>query len=128
MQEANIGIRYKSDHNPISIALKFVDQERGRGNWKFNNSLLRDTEYVELINSCIKETVNQYKINCLEQENPNPSEVQFSVNDQLFWETLKLMIRGKTISYATYQRDNLYECYNLFFFKKEYKIFQNFAC
>ena len=45
-------------------------------------SFLRDTEYVELINSCIKETVNQYKINCLEQENPNASEVQFSVNDQ----------------------------------------------
>ena len=104
VQETNIEIRYKSDHNPISVTLKFVDQERGRGNWKFNNSLLRDTEYVELINFCIIETVNQYKINFLEQENPNPSEVRFSVNDQLFWETLKLMIRGKTISYATYKK------------------------
>ena len=30
--------------------------------------------------------------------------MRFSVNDQLFWETLKLMIRGKTISYATYKK------------------------
>ena len=30
--------------------------------------------------------------------------IQFSINDQLFCETLKLLIRGKTISYATYKK------------------------
>ena len=62
IEAADIGIRYKSDHNPISVLFKFVQQERGRGNWKFNNNLLGDVEYVNLIKSCITETVNQYKI------------------------------------------------------------------
>ena len=61
-------------------------------------------EYVNLIKSCITETVNQYKINYLDQENMKTQLIQFSINDQLFWETLKLMIRGKTISYATYKK------------------------
>ena len=104
IEAADIGIRYKSDHNPISVLFKFVQQERGRGNWKFNNNLLGDVEYVNLIKSCITETVNQYKTNYLDQENIEPQLIQFSINDQLFWETLKLMIRGKTISYATYKK------------------------
>ena len=91
----DIGIRYKSDHNPISVKFKFVQQERGRGNWKFNNNLLGDIEYVDLIKTCILETVNQYKVNNLNQENTEPTLLQFSINDQLFWETLKLMIRAK---------------------------------
>ena len=61
-------------------------------------------EYVNLIKSCITETVNQYKINYLDQENIEPQLIQFSIDDQLFWETLKLVIRGKTISYATYKK------------------------
>ena len=104
VEEADIGIRYKSDHNPISVKFKFVQQERGRGNWKFNNNLLGDIEYVDLIKTCILETVNQYKVNNLNQENTEPTPLQFSINDQLFWETLKLMIRGKTISYSTYKK------------------------
>ena len=32
IEAADIGIRYKSDHNPISVLFKFVQQERGRGN------------------------------------------------------------------------------------------------
>ena len=40
----------------------------------------------------------------MDQENPEPDLVQFSINDQLFWETLKLGIRGKTNSYASYKK------------------------
>ena len=64
-EEADIGIRYKSDHNPISVKFKFVQQERGPGNWKFNNNLLGVVDYVDLIKTCISETVNQYKVNNL---------------------------------------------------------------
>lgn len=84
IQKTDIGTRYKSDHNPVSITLKFVEQERGRGNWKFNNSLLGDIEYVNLIKRCITETVNQYNVNHIDQENPDPALVQFSISDQLF--------------------------------------------
>lgn len=103
-EHADIDIRFKSDLNPISITFKFVQQERGRGNWKFYNSLLGDIEYVDLIKACIADTVNQYKTNYINMDNIDPALIQFSVNDQLFWDTLKVMIRGKTISYATYKK------------------------
>ena len=40
----------------------------------------------------------------MDQENPEPDLVQISINDQLFWEILKLAIRGKTNSYASYKK------------------------
>ena len=33
----------------------------------------------------------------------NNDEIQFTINDQLFLETLLMEIRGKTISYASYK-------------------------
>ena len=33
---------YRTDHSGITLKLKLLDSERGRGNWKFNNTLLKD--------------------------------------------------------------------------------------
>ena len=38
-----------SDHNPITLDIDFSRFTRGRGFWKMNNSLLYDTDYVDLI-------------------------------------------------------------------------------
>jgi len=37
----------------------------------------------------------------------NNAEIQFTINDQLFLETLLMNIRGKTISYSTYKKKKL---------------------
>ena len=95
LKQSGIGLCHRSDHSPISITFSFNDQPRGRGVWKFNNSLLNDPEYVNIVKTTIQETIDQYKT---EEHGEN---TRFSINDQLFWETLKLMIRGKTISYAS---------------------------
>ena len=92
----NTGIAYRSDHSPVSVTFKFIDQERGWCYWKFNNSLLNNLEYLNTVNTCINETLDQYRVNETETNTDN-----FIINDQLLWETLKLMIRGKTISFAT---------------------------
>ena len=70
----------------------FSLQERGRGFWKFNNSLLSDPAYVKVVNDCIKETADEYKIN---GDIENPQSTTFSINDQLLFETLKLQIQVK---------------------------------
>ena len=75
----------------------FTHQERGRGFWKFNNSLLSDSAYVKLVKDCINETLDEYKIN---GDIEHPESLTFSIHDQLLFETLKLQIRGKTISCA----------------------------
>ena len=54
-------------------------------------------EYVKLVKKCIKETVEDYK---LQGDSNIPESIKFSIDDQLFFKTLKLQIRGITIPYA----------------------------
>ena len=91
---SSIDIAYKSDHSPVSISMNFTNQQRGKGTWKFNNTLLYDPEYVQIIKDCIHETTLQY----------TRGDDSLTIDNQLFWETIKLMIRGKTISYASYKK------------------------
>ena len=49
---------YRSDHSAVILELKFNSFERGRGLWKFNNSLLTDKIYVDKV----KETIERLKI------------------------------------------------------------------
>jgi hypothetical protein len=40
----------------------------------------------------------------LTEDNENMFDIKFSIDDQLFWETLKIMLCGKTISYSTFKK------------------------
>ena len=42
---SKIGIAFKSDHSPIMINPMLSENEKGRGLWRFNNSLLSDPTY-----------------------------------------------------------------------------------
>ena len=50
--------------------------------------------------------VSQYRVNSEDDDGK-----YFSINDKLLWETMKVMIRGKTISYSSYKNKekNKYE-------------------
>ena len=107
---------YRTDHSVIILSLQFEKFERGRGLWKFNNSLLYDKDFLELINNKIQDIKKQYAVpvyNFDNIENISNMEIGFTINDQLFLETLLMEIRGKTISYSSYikkqkiQRENL---------------------
>ena len=77
--------------------------ERGLGYWKFNNSLLKDQQYVSLVKHTISEVKQTYLINNGENNIYN-QEQEFSINDQLFLETFLLMIRGSTIKYSSQRK------------------------
>ena len=91
VQNCDIKPTIESDHSVIELSLMSAKISRGKGYWKFNNSLLYDKEYVDLVKDTIKSTLDQYRIN----------NNTFSIDDQLLWETLLLMIRGKTIYYSS---------------------------
>ena len=98
---------YRSDHSPIMLHLKMNNFIIGKGLWKFNNSLLHDIEY----SAAVKETINNDKeqyaslvYNRGTLEKINDLEIQFTINDQLFLETLLTEIRGKSISYASFRK------------------------
>jgi exonuclease III len=101
--KAKILTKYKSDHAPVNILLTLSKNERGRGNWKFNNSLLSDTKFVKIVTEAIDEIKFQYSATPYNLDYlkicPN-KDLQLTIDDQLFLETLLVQLRGKIISYA----------------------------
>jgi hypothetical protein len=96
--------KYRSDHAPIKITLTISNHTHGKSNWKLNNSLLSDVEFVNMVKKDINDVKRQYAatpydpqyvINC-----PN-DKLQLTINDQLFFETLLCQLRGKIISYSS---------------------------
>ena len=76
-----------SDHSAVALSMSFNESElpRGPGFWKFNNSLLSDTNYVELLT---------FKI-------PMFAKKHEQVNDKgLYWEMIKMEIRAFTIAFS----------------------------
>jgi hypothetical protein len=88
LKECKIGNNVYSDHNPIVLELYLtMEQKRGKGLWKFNNSLLSDTDYITKVKNKLDECIQRYK----------------EMKDHcLKWDTIKAELRGLTISHATY--------------------------
>ena len=76
-----------SDHSALTASV-FPDEreaKHGPGFWKFNNLLLIDKDYVELISGKIPEFASKYR----------------EVTDKgLLWEMIKMEIRAATIVYS----------------------------
>ena len=105
--DANICTGYRSDHSIISLKFKGYTQKRDRSFWKFNNSLLKDPAYINVIKDVIKETKLQYGASIYNVDNIegiNNDSLQLTINDQLFFEVLLMEIRGKTISYSSFKK------------------------
>ena len=108
--DVNISPGYRSDHSLVTVSLKNIHiLDKPKGYWKFNNSLLYDKKYVEIVKKVIIEIKKQYALPIYNFENIDSvlnSDIQFSINDQLFFEVLLLEIRGKTISYSSHKKRN----------------------
>lgn len=93
---------YRTDHSGIILKLKLNQNEKGRSYWKFNNSLLKDTTYIELVTKTIGQVLDTYKTR-ENQENINDkhTETKYSINDQLLLEMIFVAIRGETIKYSS---------------------------
>ena len=94
---------YRADHSGITLKLKLIDSERGRGYWKLNNTLLKVKDNVSLIKNTLDDVKKTYVINenSLNHGHISSDEIQLNMNDQLFLETLLMMIRGNTIKYSS---------------------------
>ena len=79
---------YDSDHSPVTISIKPKDiqEERGPGYWKFNNSLLEDAEkFVTKMSFIIKHAAEKHKD---------------IADKRRYWEMLKMEIRMFAIRFA----------------------------
>ena len=106
VNQADILSSYRSDHSPVSLSIRLNEFQHGKGLWKFNNSLLEDVIYLDQIKSVMFDTKSQYAVLTYDRNNLDnipESEIQFTINDQLFLETLLMEIRAKTISYSIFK-------------------------
>ena len=94
---------YRTDHNMISMNIQ-TGESRGPGLWEFNESLLKDEEYIRIVNECICRTIEESALPVYTRDflsnTCNYKEIKFQIDDGLFYETLLMMIRGETVKYS----------------------------
>ena len=105
-ENAFIEMGYRSDHCMVTWKLKGKKDTKPQSFWKFNNSLLKDKEYVKIIKKLIYDIKTQYADipPNTTVDNFSNKDLKFSISDQLFLEVLMMEIRGKTISYASFNK------------------------
>jgi hypothetical protein len=80
----------------------FINQTRGLGTWKFNKSLLTDTDLVSKVKQNINEVVTEYEYDSnIDLYNHDKT---FIIDRHLLWETIKMKIRGTAISCSSYNK------------------------
>ena len=80
------------DHKAVKLKVKCPNSKRGPGLWKFNNALLEDEEYINLIRENYAYISERYS----GQE-----------DERIKWELVKMELRGLTISFAKNKAKNL---------------------
>ena len=112
---------YRTDHSGVILKLDFYEQARGKGYWKFNNSLSKDKNYIKIVKDTINEVLslhvketngglknnnnnNNSNGSMNNNNNSNYHNKEFIINDQLLLETILMMIRGETIKYSSYRK------------------------
>ena len=107
LRNCKIEPSYRSDHSMVILELVFNPFIRGKGLWKFNNSLLSDIDYVNIVKDKILDVKRQYSALVYDLNNIGDIEdenLQLTINKQLFLETLLMELRGKTISYSSFKK------------------------
>jgi hypothetical protein len=82
---------YSSDDSPVIFSFKINELMKGKGLWKFNDSVLRDTEYVKLVKKQIKDVKEQYSVHIYNKEtlrDIDNLDIQLKIDDQLYLEIL----------------------------------------
>ena len=95
---------YRSDHSIITLQIKAPQKKRGPGLWKFNDSLLTDRDYDDAIKELVFNVIKQYAIPVYNphfiSDPSNFRQIQFTISNHSFYETLLMMIRGETVKFS----------------------------
>ena len=94
---------YRSDHNIIKLSINKSGQKRGKGLWKFNNALLENLEFVDMIKSELSLVSKTYALPVYSEafvESDNGQTLDISISSTLFLETLLCQLRGKMIKFS----------------------------
>jgi hypothetical protein len=91
---------YRTDHSAIVFSFSASPANQGKGYWKCNSQLLMDSNYIDIVKTCIRDTLSEY------YSGGNIDDflhVELLCNDQVFFEILKMKIRSVSIVYSIKQ-------------------------
>ena len=91
---------YRTDHSIVTAQFSLNDLPKGKSYWKFNNSLLKDIDYINMVKGTMNEVIKQYAATSYNPDrisDIHPRDLNILISDNLFFEALLLEIRGKTI-------------------------------
>ena len=100
---------YKSDHCPVQLELFTSKNNKGKGIWKLNNSLLNDHKLTSLIKKEITLCVSTYACTPYHPDhiiNYTTEKIELMIKIDLFWEVLQAQLRGIIITYASKKKRN----------------------
>ena len=92
LDTADIGLAYQSDHSPVNISFLMNRNPKGKGLFRFPDFLTEDNKFVEILSNMIQEVICLSHDQVPEEHRPSPS---------LLWDTIKAVIRGRTIEYLS---------------------------
>ena len=88
---------YRTDHSAIVFSFSVSPANREKGYWKFNSQLSRDSNYINIVNTCIRDTLSEYYSG---RNIDDFLHVELLCNVQVFFEILKMKIRSVSIAYS----------------------------
>ena len=79
----------KTDHSLVILKFDFSKFEKGRSYWIFNNSLLKDTKYIDEVKKIILQTKRLYaseiQTQNLDINDIHPRDLDLSIDEQLLF-------------------------------------------
>ena len=100
---------YRSDHSVISLSLQFTKTPKAKTFWKFNSSLLNNSQYIKEIKTVFSTIKKQYAAtpyNLEKIDDIDNETFETTINPQLLLEMLLLESRSKTIAFSSAMKKN----------------------
>ena len=94
---------YKSDHCIIKLSIVKSVQKRGKGLWKFNNALLKNMDFVDMIKKEISLITKTYALPVYSEtyiDLDKGENLEILISSTLFLETLLCQLRGQIIKFS----------------------------
>ena len=111
VSDCQIHNSYRSDHAMISLDLLLDSGQKRYRFWRFNNSFLKDDEYVLTVKDKIKEITLSYIDKNVHgnarYEDIEKIKCRFIIDDQIFFEILLMELRACTIVYGDIKKKEM---------------------
>ena len=96
-----------SDHRPLFITISPAPIPTGRGFWRFNNSLLKDANFITSCNQTIKTVMKRYSKhlqNLDDLKDEDYPQAKWDISPVLLHDTILMEVRSFSMKYKAFKK------------------------